>query len=845
MMMKFTTLSVAVLAFLLSPCPATQPQDLLQNGALESFRPVGGWRGVAEVAAVPGKMEFTSTGDGRIVVNGDTKDLKIPYLLTREEYGDVRIELEFMVPKGSNSGVYVMGRYEVQIFDSFGRPRVGSGDLGGIYQRWDPARPKDQQGFEGVAPMANAAKAPGEWQSLDIHFRAPRFNEAGGKLSDATFEKVFVNGVLVQENATTTGHTRSAPMEGDAARGPIAIQGDHGPIAIRAFRVTPLADPGQVRLAELDAYWAEVSRAVREGDFKAYTATCHPEGVLISGRREYSQPLATALARWQKDFADTREGRVKATADFRFSKRLGDATTAHETGILRFISQPAGEAPKVEYIDLEALLVKKPDGWKILMEYQIGETTEAAWEALKQATPLPDPREADDPKLPRVLVIGDSISMNYHEAAKAALKGIANYHRNEGNAGSSANGVSKAELWLGNHHEKGLHWDVIQLNHGLHDLKQSYDAASDTWGDYTIPITEYKANLEKEIAILRTTGAKLIWCSTTPVPNSNMGTFARRKGACAEFNAAALEVIHRHPDILVNNLHAVVDGSPVFDNWRKGKDVHFYQKEEQRVLGEAVAATVRKALEKPGKKLPLPGETFTVEGRPAFLILPEKRDTAKPTPWVWYAPTLPNLPAKEETWMFERFLEAGIAIAGIDVGESMGKPAGRALFTAFHKELVTKRGMAAKPCLLARSRGGLMLYNWAAENPQSVAAIAGIYPVGDLASWPGLARASAAYGLTEAQLAAQLTDHNPIDRLAPLARAGIPIMHIHGDNDTVVPLEKNSGLIKQRYDELGGRMTLEVIKDGGHDMKDHWFKNQPLVLFIIRQLTSPYKWDSK
>ena len=358
-------------------------QELLQDKVLDLFRPVEGWRGVAEVGVVTDKTEITAGGEGRILINGTTKDTRVPCLFTKAEYGDVRIELEFMIPKGSNAGVYVMGRYEVQIFDSFGRQRVASDDLGAIYQRWDPGLPKGKQGYGGVPPKVNAAKAPGEWQSLEITFRAPRFDVAGKKLGDATFEKVMVNGVLVQENASTTGPTRSAPLEGDAAQGPIAIQGDHGPIAIRSLRVTPLEAGDLARVAELDVYWAEVSRAVKAGDFEAYQATCHTEGVLVSGSKRMSQPLAAALARWRKEFDDTREGRMQAGVEFRFSNRVGDATTAHESGIFRYVSQTPGGAPKVEHIHFEGLLVKRPDGWKILMENQKGAATADEWSALE------------------------------------------------------------------------------------------------------------------------------------------------------------------------------------------------------------------------------------------------------------------------------------------------------------------------------------------------------------------------------------------------------------------------------------------------------------------------------
>ena len=138
----------------------------------------------------------------------------------------------------------------------------------------------------------------------------------------------------------------------------------------------------EVRVAELNAYWAEVSRSVREGDFEGYRATCHPEAVLVSGKSKTSYPLTQALARWKAEFDATRAGDMKANVAFRFSQRFGDATTAHETGIFRYSATKAGEGAKVEFIHFRALLVKKEDGWKILMEYQKSPATEAEWEAL-------------------------------------------------------------------------------------------------------------------------------------------------------------------------------------------------------------------------------------------------------------------------------------------------------------------------------------------------------------------------------------------------------------------------------------------------------------------------------
>ncbi len=238
-------------------------------------------------------------------------------------------------------------------------------------------------------------------------------------------------------------------------------------------------------------------------------------------------------------------------------------------------------------------------------------------------------------------------------------------------------------------------------------------------------------------------------------------------------------------------------------------------------------------MKKHSKVLPVAGEEFAVKGHTAFLIMPHPVAADFKTAWVWYAPALQGLPGPEEKWMFQKFLEAGMAVAGIDVGESYGNPVGRTLFSALFEQLVEQRGLSQTPCLLARSRGGLMLYNWAVEHPSSVACVAGIYPVCNLSSYPGVGKACGAYGMTAEQLETQLTEHNPLDRLQPLAEAHVPIYHIHGDSDTVVPIEENSGALAQRYRQLGGEITLNVIKGQGHTMWPGWFECRELVDFAI------------
>jgi hypothetical protein len=243
----------------------------------------------------------------------------------------------------------------------------------------------------------------------------------------------------------------------------------------------------------------------------------------------------------------------------------------------------------------------------------------------------------------------------------------------------------------------------------------------------------------------------------------------------------------------------------------------------------------------PEKELPLPGEVFLVDGSPAFLIPAKPSLEKERTPWVWYAPTLPGLPSKSEIWMFERFTAAGIAIAGIDVGESYGSPTGREMYSALYRTLVDKRGMSRKPILLARSRGGLMLYSWACDNADNVGGIAGIYPVCSIASYPGVDNAAGAYKLTPTQLKESLAKHDPVDRLASLAKAKVPLFAIHGDVDAVVPLELNSGAVAKRYEAFGGKMELIVPKGQGHNMWAGFFECQELVDFVLRHARSDVK----
>ena len=141
--------------------------------------------------------------------------------------------------KRSNSGAKLMGLYEIQILDSFGKKKLSGDDCGGVYPRAEE-EPRYHHIDDGVPPRVNACKPAGEWQTLDITFRAPRF-QAGKKVANARFVKVVLNGKVVHENVDLEYPTGAAwRQKKEVAEGPLLLQGDHGPVAFRNVRIRPL-----------------------------------------------------------------------------------------------------------------------------------------------------------------------------------------------------------------------------------------------------------------------------------------------------------------------------------------------------------------------------------------------------------------------------------------------------------------------------------------------------------------------------------------------------------------------------------------------------------------------------
>ena len=219
-------------------------------------------------------------------------------------------------------------------------------------------------------------------------------------------------------------------------------------------------------------------------------------------------------------------------------------------------------------------------------------------EVAPQASPSPQARTAkpksrsadvfaeiaDDPALPRVLLIGDSISMGYTVPVRRMLAGKANVHRIPINGGDTARGLAQIDKWLGD-----KPWDVIHFNFGLHDLKRLKDGKYDVRGDQVRSPEEYARNLDMFVVRLKKTGAALIWATTTPVP---AGARGRVKGDEILFNEAAVAVMKRH-GVAIDDLYGAV--LPELSTAQRRRDVHFTRKGSE-LLAQKVADAISAAL---------------------------------------------------------------------------------------------------------------------------------------------------------------------------------------------------------------------------------------------------------
>ncbi|MFB6272930.1 MAG: family 16 glycoside hydrolase [Salinibacter sp.] len=283
--------------------PGRSPETLSLED-LSSFQsPPDNWSVVDSVWARPDQTHHLASAAGTGVLVNQPTEAAEGHLLSEWEHGDLEIAMDVLMPRGSNSGIYLQGRYEIQLLDSWGVQSPTFGDLGGIYERWRPDRPEGERGIGGHPPRTNVAKAPGLWQHLHIDFRAPRFNEEGEKIENARFETVSLNGVVIHRNVEVPGPTRGAAFSDESATGPLLIQGDHGPVAVKNIRYKQY-QPGQARLSDLQ--------------YEVYEGTIHPETPLDSAtvaQRGSADDLTPAVAkgvvnREEGDYAVVYEGTI-------------------------------------------------------------------------------------------------------------------------------------------------------------------------------------------------------------------------------------------------------------------------------------------------------------------------------------------------------------------------------------------------------------------------------------------------------------------------------------------------------------------------------------------------------
>ncbi len=265
-------------------------QQTLPLTDLSAFKPAkSNWKIVrdATVDITKDDVLTTTAGTGILVNNPDAKNRD--NLVFGFEHGDLDLEMEVMMARNSNSGIYLQGRYEIQLFDSWGKRHPTSADMGGVYGRSDEVR---KTTYEGIPPRLNAAYAPGLWQTLRIAFQAPRFDGAGRKIANARLLRVELNGMIIHENVELKGPTAGQAFPGEAALGPILIQGDHGPVAFRNIRYrTYTGQPAQLRNLKYRYFSGEY------GDIPDFSK------LKADGSGDLAQGLTWEVAKGNNDFA--------------------------------------------------------------------------------------------------------------------------------------------------------------------------------------------------------------------------------------------------------------------------------------------------------------------------------------------------------------------------------------------------------------------------------------------------------------------------------------------------------------------------------------------------------------
>ena len=243
-------------------------------------KPGTSWRITGDVNADLKKDNTLTTKAGSgILVNQPDESNHGEDLLTSLQYSDADVELDYMMAKGSNSGVYLQGRYEIQLADSWGITRPRHGDNGGIYERWNDARGKGNEGYEGYAPRQNVSMAPGLWQHLKISFQAPRFNAAGSKIENARILRVELNGKVIHENVELMGPTRGA-LGMESPTGPLRLQGDHGAVAFKNISIVNY-DKQRPEVNNLH-YFIYKGKFDAEPDFKKLAPEANGSSVILT-----------------------------------------------------------------------------------------------------------------------------------------------------------------------------------------------------------------------------------------------------------------------------------------------------------------------------------------------------------------------------------------------------------------------------------------------------------------------------------------------------------------------------------------------------------------------------------